>query len=227
VAALKYLWQGFGDQASQEADVTAPQIPVEDTRAWTVASSSKYADTASEYRRMFLATSRDPASMVRVKRFTDRLLAGRARYETAVSGTPVPWYMLGIVHGLETNFAFNRHLHNGDPLSARTVNVPKGRPVTGTPPFDWTTSARDVLTMTHWASEQDWSFPHLLYLAERYNGMGYRRRGVPSPYVWAGTDIYQKGKFSADGRFDAELKAQGMGVAAVLKELVARGVIDL
>ena len=28
---------------------------------------------------------------------------------------------------------------------------------------------------------QDWSAPSMLYLLERYNGLGYRKRGLPSP----------------------------------------------
>jgi lysozyme family protein len=216
-----------------EAEVRLPNIataPVRDATStvdWTVSPSLRYSETAGEYRRMFLSTSRDPSSVIEVSRFADRVLAGRAQYQAAVKGSYVPWYMVGILHGLETRFDFTRHLHNGDPLTARTINSPKGRPPAGEPPFTWSESARDVLTVAHWDSERDWSLAHSLYLAESYNGFGYRRRGLPSPYLWAGTDIYRKGKFTADGTFNSELKARGIGVAAVLKELVARGAIEV
>ncbi len=211
------------------ASATAPSAPrtAAEGGDWSVTPSTKFADTAREYRRMFLATSRDPASMEKVKAFANQVVAGRSQYEAAVTGTRVPWFLLGILHGLEGGFAFDRHLHNGDSLADRTVHVPTGRPLGGSPPFTWETSARDVLAMKHWEDEQDWSFPHLLYLAEGFNGYGYRKRGLPSPYVWAATDVYSKGSYGLDGQFNAALKAQNVGVAAVLKELVARGVIEL
>ena len=40
---------------------------------------------------------------------------------------------------------FNRHLHNGDPLSSRTTHIPQNRPVKGKPPFTWEESTIDVL----------------------------------------------------------------------------------
>jgi hypothetical protein len=60
-----------------------------------------------------------------------------------------------------------------------------------------------------------------------YNGFGDRKRGLPSPYVWAASDIYSKGRYGLGGQFNAELKVQSVGVAAVLKGPVARGVIKL
>ena len=65
------------------------------------------------------------------------------------------------------------HLHNGDPLQARTVHVPSGRPVVGSPPFTWRQSALDALTLKGFHEVGDWSVPHMLYLLEKYNGTAY------------------------------------------------------
>ena len=54
-----------------------------------------------------------------------------------------PWFFLGVIHAMESRFNFERHLHNGDPLSARTVRVPKGFPKAGNPPFTWEVSAEE------------------------------------------------------------------------------------
>ena len=39
-------------------------------------------------------------------------------------------------------------------------------------------------------------------MLEGYNGLGYASRGVPSPYLWAGTNQYKAGKYVRDGVYD-------------------------
>jgi len=60
---------------------------------------------------------------------------------------PLTWRALALHRASFTAWnvysSFKLHLHNGDPLTARTVNVPKGRPKTGQPPFAWGISAKD------------------------------------------------------------------------------------
>ena len=63
------------------------------------------------------------------------------------AGTPIPWYVIGFIHKMESDMNFGTHLHNGDPLTARTVHVPTGRPVNGNPPFTWEDSAADALQL--------------------------------------------------------------------------------
>ena len=80
----------------------------------------------------------------------------------------IPWVFIGITDGMECGFNFKGHLQNGDPLTARTVQVPKGRPATGNPPFTWSQSARDALIYKGYHQVTDWSVPHMLHLFERY-----------------------------------------------------------
>jgi lysozyme family protein len=53
--------------------------------------------------------------------------------------------------------------------------------------------------------------------------MGYRRRGVPSPYLWSFSNLYTKGKFVADGHFDANAVSAQCGAAVMLKALQGQG----
>ncbi|MBK8429525.1 MAG: hypothetical protein IPL27_27850 [Lewinellaceae bacterium] len=110
---------------------------------------------------------------------------GQPTYQQVGAELNIPWVFIGITHGMECGFNFKGHLHNGDPLTARTVQVPKARPATGNPPFTWSQSARDALIAKGYQQVTDWSVPHMLHHFERYNGMGYRRRGVPTPYLWS------------------------------------------
>jgi hypothetical protein len=62
----------------------------------------------------------------------------------------------------------------------------------------------------------------MLYQAEVFNGLGYVPRGENSPYVWAGTNHEQLGKYVADGQFDPSVDDPQLGVAAVLIRLAQK-----
>src|SRR5438034_2320405 len=123
--------------------------------------------------------------------------ANRARYQTVGKPLGVPWFVVGAIHALESGLDFTRHLHNGDPLTARTTHVPAGRPRTGQAPFTWEESAADALALTGVAGWKDWSVAGLLYRLEAYNGFGYRnvKPTIPTPYLWSFSNHYARGKF--------------------------------
>lgn len=147
-----------------------------------------------------------------------RALAQRERYAKAASVAPgMPWWWVAAAHSLESGASFTRHLHNGDPLTARTRQVPAGRPASGSPPFTWEVSARDALTMHALDKVPSWEIERCLYEWERYNGFGYTKRGVNSPYVWSFTTLQQPGKYVADGVWSATAVSQQCGAAAIAK----------
>jgi lysozyme family protein len=152
------------------------------------------------------------------------VMAHRSRYEAVASATSVPWWWIGCVHQREASGSFRAHLHNGDPLTARTVHVPAGRPVAGSPPFTWETSAADALTMRG-INGAAWTVADALAEAERYNGLGYQHRGLRSPYLWGGTILQQPGKYVADGHFDPTAWDNQIGVAALMSVLAGLGVV--
>jgi lysozyme family protein len=117
-------------------------------------------------------------------------------------------------------------LHNGDPLTARTVHVPAGRPRGGNPPFSWEESARDSLELHGLTKATNWGLGETLYRWEKSNGLGYRKHGINSPYLWACTNHYTKGKFLGDHVFDPDAVAQYCGAAAILKKLVEKGLVN-
>jgi lysozyme family protein len=53
-------------------------------------------------------------------------------------------------------------------------------------------------------------------LLEEYNGLDYAACGRPSPYVWASTNQYTKGKYVADGHYDPNAVDHQLGCAALL-----------
>ncbi|MCU0917785.1 MAG: hypothetical protein MUC88_24965 [Planctomycetes bacterium] len=172
----------------------------------------------AEYDAYYAACTVRPEHAANLAYYVKRLNQGREVY-SQVGGdlNGIPWMFIGVIHGMECGFNFAGHLHNGDPLRARTVQVPAGRPAAGSPPFTWRQSAVDALTMKKFHEVGDWSIPHMLYLLEKYNGFGYRMRRVPSPYLWSFSNLYHKGKYVQDGRFDPEAVSKQCGAALMLK----------
>lgn len=128
---------------------------------------------------------------------------------------------------MEAGLRFTGHLHNGDPLTARTVHVPKGRPKTGNPTFTWEQSAADALQIAKLDSWDDWTVPGVLYKLEAYNGFGYRTRHpeVLSPYLWAASNHYTRGKYVADGTFSPTAVSKQCGGAVLLRRMAEAGVL--
>jgi hypothetical protein len=54
---------------------------------------------------------------------------------------------------------------------------------------------------------------------ERYNGFGYRPKGIHSPYLWSFSNHYTKGKFTADGHFDGDAVSKQIGAAVLLRRM--------
>ena len=153
-------------------------------------------------------------------------IKNKARYLAVSKITKVPWQVIACIHRMECNASFQRHLHCGDPLTARTVHVPKGRPVKGNPPFTWEESAIDALGYDGATRITDWSIERTLHFLEAFNGWGYRtgagQATTParcSPYLWSGTNQYIKGKYVSDGKFDPNAVSKQIGCVAILKGL--------
>lgn len=175
-------------------------------------------DLRKEYGGLFTSCKLVPARRAAVAASVKRLLAPgvRARHEALAAMTSVPWFVIAVVHSLESGGSFERHLHNGDPLGARTVRWPKNRPPAA-PPFTWEQSAADALALAGLSGWDDWGVAGTLFKLEAYNGFGYRMHHpeVPTPYLWSFTDRYTKGKYAADRRFDPELVSQQPGAVAL------------
>lgn len=143
-----------------------------------------------------------------------RLVAAKERYQTVAIKTGIPWTFIAVTHQRESSQNWNRSLAQGDPWNDVSTHVPAGRG-----PFrSWEDAAFDALVncAPKASRNTDWSIGGLLTLLEQYNGIGYFKRGLPSPYIWSGTDQYVKGKYVADGVFDANTVDKQLGCAGLI-----------
>jgi lysozyme family protein len=171
---------------------------------------------AAEYQRLFDTCVINLDKLPEINLSLIKFLREKHRYEALANKVGIPWHFIGITHSLEAGCDFNKHLHNGDPLNARTVQIPKNRPKTGNPPFTWEFSAEDALTdLAGW---NDWSVPGMLYKLEGYNGYGYHSRGINSPYLWSFSNHYTKGKFVRDREFSPTAVSKQCGAGHLIKK---------
>jgi lysozyme family protein len=152
----------------------------------------------------------------------------RTRYDKVEESLGVPWFVVAVVHNMESSANFTKHLHNGDPLTARTVQIPAGRPKTGDPPFTWEESAADALTLKKLSADTDWTLVGTLYRLEAYNGWGYRlfHPDVPSPYLWSYSTHYKSGKYVADGTWSNTAVSRQCGAAVILRRMAEKLMIE-
>lgn len=146
-----------------------------------------------------------------------RLVGAKSRYVTVADITHVPWPVIAVIHEREASQSWAASLAQGDPWSHVSIHVPRGRG-----PFkSWEDAAEDALVnCAPYASRwEDWSIGGALTLLEQYNGLGYAARSVPSPYVWASTNQYVRGKYIADGHYDPNAVDHQLGCAALLMRM--------
>lgn len=188
-------------------------------------SAPPFAVLKPDYEALYATCQVSPQRQGEVAWHVKKLVQYRPRYEAVAARTGAPWWFIGVVHALEASFNFNAHLHNGDPLSGRTVQVPKGRPAVWNPPSDWESSAVDAITYDKLAGLDDWGIATLLYRWERFNGFGYHARNINSPYLWSFSNHYTKGKYVKDGVFDPEAVSKQCGAAVMLRALQDAGLV--
>ena len=179
------------------------------------------------YESMFTRAKIHFVKVPEVRRVMSEVVLNQARYTSVGNAVGMPWFIIAAIHNLESNLRFDCHLYNGDPLSDRTVHVPQGLPKEGDPPFTWEESAVDALAGTRIFHPRVWGIGEILDFLERYNGLGYRERGMNSPYLWSFTDQYVSGLFTSDGVYDQKAVSNQVGAAALIKELLLKGYISL
>jgi len=166
-----------------------------------------------------------PTAETAVIPIISKMKVNKDRY--AAIKPPIPWHFIAVVHQMEAEQDFTKYLGNGQPLSMVTTKVPKGRG-----PFDtFEAGAIDALEQRKLIElpVSYWNMDNELYELEGYNGYGYSLyHHMPSPYVFAGTNYYTKGKYEeirdASGQykthFNPDLVSNQIGVAVLLKYLL-------
>jgi lysozyme family protein len=182
---------------------------------------------AKEYNDLFNRCEIAADKMTEVEGVVQRILDSQNRYTAIAAQSNVPWYVIAVIHNMECGLDFTKHLHNGDSLKRRTINVPAGRPKTGQPPFTFEVSALDALEYDGFTAWTDWSIGGICYKLEGYNGWGYRAHKINNPYLWSYSNLYTRGKYIEDSQWSGTAVSRQCGAAVMLRPMSDHGAIDL
>jgi len=182
---------------------------------------------AKEYSDLFNRCQIAPDKLTEIEEVVQRILHFKNLYAPIAAQSTVPWYVIAVIHNMECGLDFTKHLHNGDSLKRRTVNVPVGRPKTGQPPFTFEVSALDALEYDKFTTWGDWSIGGICYKLEGYNGWGYRAHNINSPYLWSYSNLYTRGKYTEDNVWSKTAMSRQCGAAVILRRMSELSAIDL
>jgi lysozyme family protein len=190
-----------------------------------------------EYKRLWKTLQIRSERLDDVDAIVRKIVANRKRYQEVSRLVPqFPWYLVGALHSRESSLSFAGHASNGDPLTARTRNVPAGRIPGVPPPYTWEQTAVDVYKQKaatiaalgiEGAADTLWE---VLHFAQAWNGFGYEngagRNTIPestSPFLWSFSTAYVSGKYAADNKFRRDLVDAQAGVAVIIFRMAQLG----
>ena len=140
-----------------------------------------------------------------------QVIKNKNKYAGIQKDTGVPWFIVGALHIREAGSPpdFKAVLHNGERIintDRKTKLVPKGRgPFKD--PDGFKKAAHDALINVEGLGGIKWDekdgIARCAWLMEKFNGFGYRKHGIPSPYLWGGSSVQQRGKYVSDGVYNA------------------------
>lgn len=216
---LKQLFTPKSVSAAQVLPIKPPPaVPVDNSGPIKAAPIA-----AAEYEAKYNICFARPQNLSELKSVCGKILANMARYKEVELATGVPWKIVGCIHEKEASLNFNTYLQNGDRLfNSAGVAVPTTDVPRGVGPFNpqtWVNAAIHALGGQGAHTSAPRSIGYWLGWAEAYNGLGYRKRGLPSPYIWSFTDQYSKGHYIRDGVFDPNAVDANPGVAAMIKTM--------
>jgi lysozyme family protein len=175
-----------------------------------------FSELKSEYATLWDSMEINADKRELVTRIARNLISHKAQYQTVEARTGVPWFVIAALHNRESDADFSTYLGNGEPLNRKTILVPKGRG-----PFeDWETGAVDALALDGLDQVNVWTPERACFEIEKFNGFGYRKRGINSPYLWSFSNHYQRGKYIADGRFSPTHVDRQCGAIPVMKRVM-------
>lgn len=178
----------------------------------------RYSAKWPEYRDQWDRMKINPSAVEEIRQCAQFAIANKERYLAVAARVRAHWAHIAVIHRRESdqdkhgNPRFDTYLGNGQPLNRKTTIVPKGR-------GPWKTfedGAEDAWRVDDLSNISDWRLEKMLYYSEVLNGGGYSRKGLPSPYIWALTNIQQRGKYTDDGKFSARAWDKQPGCAPIL-----------
>lgn len=170
-----------------------------------------------EYSQLLSIMAVRPEKKELVDKVAVKLLGYETRYQPVVDRTGVPVVYIGPSFEREANSDFTRNAAQGWPLNSISKWIPHNGPFR-----TWADSAVAAyhLNGLDQVGSGNWSWEHICFYGEMFNGFGYRDfHHMHSPYLWGGTNIQTVGKYPTDGEFDSTHMDEQLGMIPVARRM--------
>ena len=163
-----------------------------------------------------------------LKKFKKAFVKNKSMYKKVAKKAKVPAQLVAAIHYRENTSdclggKFDSYLHNGDMLGKETVNEPKG---IFYPKGQFVRAAQNAIDMKssyrgrYKLSATSKDFVGMCSFALTYNGKPKSKRiWQHSPYVFSGTNIYKKGKYTHDKGYDPNTIDKQVGVFLLINKI--------
>ncbi len=142
--------------------------------------------------------------------------ANWSRYLALEQRLAIPAPFSGALDYRESNCNPHLGLGQGDPWNAVSTHVPRGFG----PFHSWLDAAVFYAHYDHLDDNSaPWSLAYEAWKGEIWNGIGYRFHGVPSTYLWAGTNHQRPGFYEADGEWNPYAIDTRVGIMPIIVRL--------
>ena len=167
-----------------------------------------------------------------LKKFKKAFVKNKSMYKKVAKKAKVPAQLVAAIHYRENTSdclggKFDSYLHNGDMLGKETVNEPKG---IFYPKGQFVRAAQNAIDMKssyrgrYKLSATSKDFVGMCSFALTYNGKPESKRiWQHSPYVFSGTNINKKGKYTDDSGYDPNVVDKQVGVFLLIDKIYTIG----
>ena len=169
-----------------------------------------------------------------LKKFKKAFVKNKSMYKKVAKKAKVPAQLVAAIHYRENTSdclggKFDSYLHNGDMLGKETVNEPKG---IFYPKGQFVRAAQNAIDMKssyrgrYKLSATSKDFVGMCSFALTYNGKSKwenKKIWKYSPYVFSGTNIYKKGKYTHDSGYDPNVVDKQVGVFLLIDKIYTIG----
>lgn len=179
-----------------------------------------YATLAPDYNSALarMQITRVTAVEATAERLVGFIDAGKYDAGCKATGVPIAWAAASFERESSSNFTTNPA--QGWPLGTKSKWVPYNGPFTGATAWTDAQIAAYQIDGLDKVGAANWTWARDSYEGEAFNGWGYRERGIFSPYLGAGTNLYTRGKYVADGKFDPNAIDSQLGILPVMVQII-------
>ena len=172
----------------------------------------------AEYTHLLSAMVVRPECQKMVDEIAVKLVGYKTRYQPVTDAIGVPVLFIGPSFEREgsSNFALNPA--QGWPLHSTSKIIPHNGPFP-----NWFSAAIAAYKIDGLdkVGAGNWTWELICFYGEKLNGFGYRdEHHMHSPYLWGGTNIQTRGKYTKDDEFDSSVMDPQLGIMPLAKRML-------